>query len=208
MLEELRQRIFAKYDLNRDGKFNLEERESAFTDSDFIAFELDNIDTNQNGRLDAEELEWFDANQNHVLDPAEEAGIEAAQKLLAAKLLKTFDENADGGLDENEFSQVLSRDSATDKPGMRVWSGFSMYDRDHSQLLNIEELELYLEHSTLQDVRRKILQTDRRQMAVLMRPPRPTFKQMVEMYWNGLNQKTSPPMTFEHTNQARPYSTP
>ncbi len=75
--------LLTKYDHNHNGVIDLPEREEALDDPDFIEAELDMIDTNHNGRLDAPELAYFDANQNKILDPKEQAGIDIAQRLLA-----------------------------------------------------------------------------------------------------------------------------
>jgi Ca2+-binding EF-hand superfamily protein len=95
--------LLAKYDRNHNGTFDPEEIESAIADPDFLAFELETIDVNGNGQLDPKELRYFDANKNGILEPQEEAGIHVMQQLLAAKLLKEFDQNEDGRLDQREF---------------------------------------------------------------------------------------------------------
>ena len=97
------QNELAKYDPHHDGAIDPALREAALDDPAFIAAALDTIDTNHQGWLDSREIAWFDANQNKILDPKELAGIEIAQHLLAVRLMKQFDSNRDGVLDQNEF---------------------------------------------------------------------------------------------------------
>jgi hypothetical protein len=103
-----RQSLLAKYDRKHDGLLDPEEKEEALTDPAFIESELDAIDTNHNGWLDAVELVYFDANQNKILDPKEQAAIDTAQHLFAARLLKKFDADGDGLLNRSELSNLVS----------------------------------------------------------------------------------------------------
>ncbi len=98
--------LIAKYDRNHNGVIDPEEREDTLDDPAFIESELDKIDVNHDGWLEANELAYFDANQNKILDPKEEAGIGIAQHLLAVRLLKKFDADGKGYLTPSEFDAL------------------------------------------------------------------------------------------------------
>lgn len=192
VLGQQHKNLLARYDLNHNGRIDPEEREAALNDPIFIESELDAIDTNHNDRLDAPELVWFDANRNGILDPPEQAGIEIAQKLLVARMIKDFDQDGDGQLDQNEFANVLSNDSSAGRPdSLRAGMNFFQYDQNHDGKLNPEELKLFLEQWTLQNVRRGVFQTQPHAIPILMRHPQPTFKEVLEIYWKGVNQNTN-----------------
>lgn len=182
------QDVLTKYDSNHNGRIDPDEKEAALADPVFIKFELDAIDTNHDDRLEAQELAWFDANQNGILDPPEAAGIAAAQKFLAVKLIKHFDQNGDGKLDQNEFAAVFAQNAATGMPGNPPLLEFSMYDRNHNHELDASELQSYLEQYTLLDVRRRIFQIEPREHFFLLTHPRITFKNLLEMCWKGLDR--------------------
>ena len=104
--ESVRRRLLAKYDRNHNGTIDPDEREEALDDPDYIESELDKIDANHDGLLEANELSWFDANQNKILDPKEAGGINIAQHLLAIRLMKKFDADGKGYLSQSEFSDL------------------------------------------------------------------------------------------------------
>ena len=97
----------AKYDLNHDGQFDLEEWEAAISDPAFLELEVDRIDLNKNDQLDLDEPAYFDANRNGVLDEPELAGILAIQHILAAKVLKEYDANRNASLEREEFDEFV-----------------------------------------------------------------------------------------------------
>jgi curli biogenesis system outer membrane secretion channel CsgG len=182
--EQRHKDVLAKYDLNHNGKIDLEEREAALADPAFIESELDTIDVNHDGRLDAPELIWFDANRNGILDPPEEAGLAIAQKLLAARMIKNFGQNGGEGLDQNEFANALANDPMTGgSVGVRAQMDFVRYDQNHDGKLDSEELQLCLEQRTVQDVRGVFRRMQPHAMSFLLRQPRPEFKEILEMYW-------------------------
>jgi EF hand len=104
--EQSRKSLLLKYDLNHNGIIDPDEKEEALDDPAFIESELDAIDANHNGWLDAEELTYFDANKNKTLETKEQAGIDIALHLLALKLLKKFDVDGDGFIDRSEFNDL------------------------------------------------------------------------------------------------------
>ena len=63
-----------------------DEKESALDDPAFIESELDIIDGNHNGWLDAVEFGYFDANKNRILKTKEQAGVDIAQHRLVERL--------------------------------------------------------------------------------------------------------------------------
>jgi hypothetical protein len=202
------QDLLTKYDLNHDGIIDLEEREAALEDSTFIESELDTIDANHNNRLDAQELIRFDANRNGVLDPPEATGIDIAQKLLAEKLIKNSDSDGDGQLEQNEFAKAVPSDSTFGRSDGLSRMNFSLYDRNHDDKLDAEELKLFLEQRTTQDVGGKLRQMQPSAVSFLMRRPRPTFKEVLEMYWQASATDTNQALLREQANRTQTNSLP
>ena len=141
------ERLLAKYDRNHNGIIDSDEKEEALGDPVFIESELDIIDANHNGKLDAEEVAYFDANNNKILEPNEQAGIDIAQHLMAERLLREFDENRDGLLDMSEFNEL---DQSTREPTAGpVRPGlFELQDANHDGHIDLAELETYLKWQT------------------------------------------------------------
>ena len=185
--EKVRKNLIAKYDLNHDGIIDREEREEALDDPAFIESELDIIDTNHNGWLDAEELVYFDANTNKILDPKELAGINIAEHLLAERLLKKFDAYGAGFLDRADFND-LCRATFGDNTQFALMNQFP--DRNHEGAVDLGELEAYLTQRT-----RSRLRVGHRPGPVFMDPMRggpgqpvdsqQAFKTAVEFYWQN-----------------------
>jgi len=181
-VDEARKSLLAKYDLNHNGVIGPEEKEAALDDPAFIESELDNIDANHNGWLDAQELSYFDANHNKILDPKEQAGIEIAQRLLAARLLKQFDTDGNGILDAVEFSN-LQQTCFAPSGGTRPETGFFFN-------VSSNPLENLLTSQTSRGLRVNG-EVNRLLMERLMTPPSTRadpatlFKAMVEAYWQN-----------------------
>jgi Ca2+-binding EF-hand superfamily protein len=181
--------LLAKYDYNHNGIIDPDEREEALDDPAFIESELDTIDANHNGRLDAEELVWFDANQNKILEPKEQAGIEIAQHLLAERLLKKFDANGDGFLDQSEFNDMVQSSTeigAERRPGFS--SPFPDVNRDRK--IDLGELESFLKQQTQRGLRVRggppaALFNQSQGDASQPFGPRQLFKAEVEFYWQN-----------------------
>jgi Ca2+-binding EF-hand superfamily protein len=137
--------LLAKYDANHNGKFDLEEREAAISDPVFLEFELDAIDPNHNGQLDAEELAYFDANENGRLDPPEAAGIRAMQHVLAVRALEEFDQNGNGRLEQQEF-WAFTRNK---RPSSAAFQAYQLSNSNSE----VERLRGYLESATEDQLR-------------------------------------------------------
>ncbi len=183
-VETRRNALLTKYDHNHNGVFDQEEKDEAIDDPTFIELELETIDTDQNGRLDAGELGYFDINKNGLLEPKEQAGIEAAQRLLAARFVRDFDTNGDGRLDRAEFGAAVQNvQSASVAPGMNL----SYFDMNHDGTLDPEELSLFL----MQQTRRGLLAPGSPPMIAGRGGPngavrgewRFSFKSELEAYW-------------------------
>jgi hypothetical protein len=174
--------LLAKYDRNHDGVIAAEEREEALDDPAFIASELDAIDASHNGRLDPEELAWFDANRNQTLDAKEQAGIELAQHLLAANLLKEFDADGDGLLNAAESAQLLS---SWPDPGWRRYRRVSLPDASHAGYADLQKLEAYLKEETSQALLPSgALPPMGGRLVSVAGVAAQTFKTTVEFYWH------------------------
>lgn len=190
------QRLLKNFDRNRDGQIDGEEKESAFTDENFVASQLDQIDTNQNGWIDAGELKYFDANKNDALDASEQAGIEHAQHLLATRLLKKSDANGDGLLDRREFDDFLR---ATLAPSARVMMGNPFPDDNNDSWIDVEEMRTFCEQQTKRGVQNR--RSSGRPFTPQMPPgaapvvnANQRFKTLVEEFWqNGGTNMVSRP---------------
>ncbi len=179
--------FLTKFDLNRDGRIEPEEKESALSDAAFLEFKFDEIDTNHNWQLDAVELRYFDANTNGILDAREEAGIHAMQRVLAARILEKFDQNKDGQLDGNEFVTFFGRGPDT----MAALHTFQNWHADSE----IERIAHFLEIVTEDQVTSRppsgshILAPFRSPLSYGHGDPTDTrsLKQKVEWYWRKHN---------------------
>lgn len=194
---EKRHQDMGKYDRNHNGVIDPEEKEEALDDPAFIESELDAIDTNHNGWLDAEELVYFDANQNKILEPKEQAGIEIAQHLLAKRLLKKFDANGDGFLDRSEFNNLVQSSmgtSARSMPGLLV----PFPDENHDGQVDLGELESFLKQQTRRELHLRGGPTTvpfNRSQGDANQPVdrQQLFKAAVELYWQNPGGITNGP---------------
>jgi Ca2+-binding EF-hand superfamily protein len=195
--EQIRKNLLAKYDHNHNGVIDPEEKEEALDDPAFIESELDVIDANHNGWLDAEELAYFDANRNKILEPKEQAGIDIAQYLFAQRLLKKFDANGDGVLDRSEFGELVQACFGAGN-GTRPDLSFQAADANHDGHIDESELEALLKQQT----RRGLRLAGATGAAALnqMRPnanqpvdPKLVFKLTVESYWRNPGGVTNKP---------------
>lgn len=142
--------LLEKFDSNHDGVIDGEEREAALADEKFVAGELDKIDANHNGWLEAAELAYFDANKNQTLEPAEQTGIEATEHLLAVQLVRKFDLDGDGFLDRREFN-TLTQTSL--EPLARSMLGNPFPDNNHDGKMDVDEVQSVCEQQTLRGLR-------------------------------------------------------
>ena len=179
--------LLEKYDGNHNGIIDPDEREAALDDPAFIETELDVIDANHNGRLDAEELVWFDANRNKILEPREQTGIDIAQHLLAAKLLKQFDANGDGFLDRSEFDNLRPSGPEAGTPFIH---NIPFPDENHDGQVDLGEVESFLKQQTHWGLRLRggptaALFNQSRGDTNQPFDPRQLFKTEVELYWQN-----------------------
>lgn len=176
--------LIAKYDRNHNGVIDPDEKEEALDDPAFIESELDKIDTNHDGWLEAGELIYFDANHNQLMDPKEQAGIDIAQHLLAVRLLRKYDAEGKGYLDPFEFED-LRQSCLGIKPGAaRRMPAPNINSRPP---VDLQDLENFLKEQTSKTLRlsgstaavfnefRSNDSLDRRQL----------FKWEVEYYWKN-----------------------
>jgi hypothetical protein len=131
------QKFLADFDRNQDGRIDGEEKLAAFTDGNYIASLLDQIDASQNGWLDADELKFFDANQSNTLEANEQVGLQNAEHLLAEQWLKKHDADGDGLLDRREFDALMR--AAVD-PSARSFMGM-FPDNNRDQKIDGEEMQ-------------------------------------------------------------------
>jgi Ca2+-binding EF-hand superfamily protein len=192
--------LLAKYDRNHNGLIDAEEREAALDDPAFIESELDVIDANHNGWLEAKELAWFDANTNKILEPKEQAGIEIAQHLLAQRLLKQFDANGDGLLDRQECNDLFQSSMESSIRSMPGMSGgpVPFPDENHDGLIDMGELESFLKQQTRSGLRSRGMPgmasfNQMRMDANQPGDPRQIFKAAVESYWQNPGGVTNRP---------------
>jgi Ca2+-binding EF-hand superfamily protein len=187
--EQRQENLLAKYDGNHDGVIDPDEKEVALDDPAFIELKFDEIDANNDGWLDAEDLVWFDANTNKTLEPKEQAGIEIAQHLLAERLLKKFDANADGLLDLSEFNHMSQLSPEVNIQSMSN-TVFQFSDENHDGVVDLGELETFLKQQTNRGLvprgmPRAIFLNQMRAAANQPGDARQLFKREVESYWQN-----------------------
>lgn len=180
------QKFLADFDRNQDGRIDGEERLAAFTDENYIASLLDQIDANENGWLDADELKFFDANQSNTQEANEQIGLKHAEHLLAERWVKKHDVDGDGLLDRREFD-VLMR-AAVD-PSARSFMGL-FPDNNRDQMIDVEEMQAVCTQQTTLGLSRR--QSFGRPPFGQMPPGMATspnasrqFKTLVEEFWRN-----------------------
>lgn len=141
--ELVRKNLLTRYDLNHNGKIDPEEQEAALDDPAYIGLELDEIDTNHDGWLEGTELAWFDANHNRQLDSKELAGIDQTIHLLAGRLLRKFNQSGGGGLNWQEYDDMMKTTLHLD-PVQTLNLRFESADTDHNSRIDHYELERLL----------------------------------------------------------------
>ena len=202
--EQARRNLLAKYDSNHNGIIDPDEEEGALDDPAFIESELDVIDVNHNGWLDAEELAWFDANANKVLDPKEQAGIEIAQHLMAVRLLNKFDANGDGLLDRQEFNHSFPSTMDSSSRSMSGMSGVpnpfpdGNHDGHPDGHVDLVELETFLNQQTFRGLATHGMPREALINQMRADPRKPVdrqqmFKAEVEYYWQNPAGATNQP---------------
>lgn len=192
--EDARQ-LLGKHDRNHNGIIDPDEREKILDDPTFIESELDAIDANHDGLLDAEELIYFDPSNNKALNPKGQAGIEIAQQLLAERLLIRFDSNGDGWLDRQEFSSLLE---STFEPSVRSAPDVSSFSGAKGNHIGPKEMEAFVVQLTLRGIRPQtaIPASFRQARLDTNQPadPRQIFKMFTEYYWQSRSGSNRPPV--------------
>ena len=129
MSPEMRQRMLDKYDVNKNGQLDPDEKAAFERDREARRAEfIKEFDTDGDGKLsDAEReaarekypnmgrhgrhgggemharmLERYDVNKNGQLDPEEKAAFERDREARRAEMMKRFDTDGDGKLSESE----------------------------------------------------------------------------------------------------------
>jgi len=116
-------KFFAKYDTNHNGVIDESEKEAIR--KDYAANpegELKRFDKNKDGKLDDEEIDTitppgrkkdvteffarYDTNHNGVIDESEKEAIRKDYAAQPDGLLKAFDRNRDGKLDDKEIAAI------------------------------------------------------------------------------------------------------
>ncbi|WP_178984001.1 CREC-EF hand family protein [Winogradskyella helgolandensis] len=124
--------ILKLLDTNNDDK--IDKVEAVNDERGKIAKDFDEIDTNEDGFIDLEELET-------------ELNREGPRKVLAAKLLKEVDQNEDGLLNELEVAAKDKRD---------LMDNFNAIDTNDDAQLDLEELKaFYSKDEEIENKKRK-----------------------------------------------------
>jgi EF hand len=194
---QARKNLLARIDFNHNGIIDPDEREATLDDPAFIESELDAIDANHNGWLDAIELVYFDANNNKTLEPKEQAGIEIAQHLLAESLLKKYDASGDGALDRSEFNDLVqSIPGAIVRPTPNFPGQFP--DDNHDGKIDQAELEVFVKQQLRQELRPRGAMGAAYFRQMITDPGKKvdvgqSFKAYVELFWQNSGSITNKP---------------
>lgn len=168
-----------KFDLNHDGQIDLNEREQALDNVEFLKSNLSSIDTNLNGWLDASELGFFDPLQTKILGQKQQTAIALTQRLLAAKLIEQFGDASVAGLhsDGYEAMYVTTRHP---RGTFDYHARFLQADANRDGVLDLDEVERILwEYTAAGLVPRDWQRRGGRPPA----NPLQNFKAAVEAYW-------------------------
>lgn len=183
--EAVRKELLAVHDRNHNGLFDPAEIETAITDPRFLAAEVENIDANNNGLLDADELAFFDVNGNRRLESREHEAVEATMTNLAAKLFARLDQNKNGKLTANELCE------GPGKPPLSTWTQSSVArpGPDHHLGMDLDAL-IQVEQQRLNRQLRPLAPGKLLPDALRSQPlvnPRILFSLRVEEYWAAGN---------------------
>ena len=180
-VKTLRANLSEKYHLAQSGDLTPEQKEATIDDPLFLELNLDNIDRNRNGKIDASELAFFDANQNKQLDPPEQAALELAQGLLAQRLFHEFDRNRDGVIDLDELG-CLVIDTRDIRPRglMAPVDLIARFDQNGDGVLSAVELQSFLRQETLLSMGPgNFVQNPQADLSG------PALKLAIDNFWNG-----------------------
>jgi len=165
----LRQKVFAKYDTNDDGKIDADERGAM----------MDSVATDAQAEIDQLEAQKWDADGDGELNEQETAEMEAAlaqrklrdQRAGDLRTLQRWDANGDGELNEQEtdaMNEARQRQQAA-RQSWRERSDLQMFDLDGDGQLDEQERlmadaeavrrDIYAKVATRRDNRRQTWQT-------------------------------------------------
>lgn len=203
------QTLLEKYDRTHSGVIDPDERETALDDPALIESELDLIDTNHNGWLEAAELVYFDANQNKLLDPKEQAGIGITRQLLVEKLFKQFDQSGNGWLRMPEYNEMIES-SLHLNANAEFNLQFVHADSNHDNRVSREELEKLLQdHMEMglgrQGMRRPGVYNPMYDGVRQTSDAGERFKTAVESYWQNPGEAATRPPFFNQIPMGAPH---
>lgn len=174
--------LIEKYDQDHNGVIDGLERENAIDDPEFIRSQLNVIDANRNGWLEARELIWFDANEDKILAPKEAASIDIACHLFAKKLMEQFDLSGKEWLNEREYTDLAQRTLHVGSV-MPMDIKFQSIDQNHNQHVELGELEHLIQRHFMGELfKAQARQPGERPFAGRVDPAQ-RLKTLVENYW-------------------------
>jgi hypothetical protein len=149
-----RGRMLAKFDANKNGLLDPEERAVMHLDRECLEHDRADIDLDQNGFLDVDELGYFDLNHNGIIEAKEWQAIHLFHQILAEAALAKYDANHDGRLQREEWQVfagaalwAIPVTKALKTPETRnLLDGvFEAFDTDKNGTLDKDEIAGYLD---------------------------------------------------------------
>lgn len=179
--------LLSKYDLNRNGVIDPDEKGEALADPAFIKSQFSSIAGDCDYWLMPKQLEYFDANKNRLLEPAEQAGIETALDLQAEHVFNSLDFDADGLIDRAEYNELAQIIADSDPRSFYIHS-VPFPDDNKDRRIDAGELGRFLMLKTIEALRPRPFSDagvirPTREASVLPSDPRLELKHALEKYW-------------------------
>ena len=136
-IQQRRKSTLTKYDEDKNGRIENQEKRKAISDPAYINFSLASIDANANLQLDLDELKFFDCNGDQQLDEIEVKGVEVVFDALVSAILDETDHNQDGRLDTYEIMAAITTPRFATFAELHDWA-----NADNHPDLTLSALEL------------------------------------------------------------------
>lgn len=183
--EQRKKSVLAKYDLDKNGRIENQERRKAISDPAYIELSLPSIDANGNLQLDLDELTFFDCNDDQQLDEVELGGIELVFDALAAAILKEAEHNMDGRLEPYEISAAMAMTCFKNFDAFQSWQ---KHDANRDQALSAPELTNILRRHLNNGLTTPAINRELLRKSIGSKPlsTEEILSEQVRLYWKGV----------------------